>query len=433
MNRRDFLRLGGAGVAGASLMGLYGCGGGAEGGSAAVEWTTWGNPGEVARFREFTENFIRENPELPVNFTPIPNVDEYDARLFTEFLGGTGPDLFYVSDSNVGTWVERGIAREITDMLTGPDSQSPPDALPDGLWGGSQPEEGVYYGIPVDCNPFIFWYNKRVLKEAGIEEEPPELYERGEWTWDAFQDVLDAIRRSGKDGYVQGAPGVETFSWATSNGGRVVDGDRYVMHEDEKSIEAHEFVYDNIQSGNMIYTATLPGNQGPEALFLSNQVGFVVAGRWFLPVFSGTGGLEFDIVPWPTNTGNQVEPVATAAAYMAMSSESANPEEAFRFLTNFVSMEGQIFRLQGGGNAVPSVDGADEVVLEGDLPEHARYFLEGRETGYAYPGVLSSVPGLNQDMIDLMEPVLVNGGDIVEALATTGEEVNLKIRQQLQT
>ena len=430
MNRRDFLRLGGAGLAGAGLLGVYGCGGGAGDSGAAVEWTTWGNPGEVERFAQFTEDFDRRNEDFRVELVPIPNVEEYNSRLLTEFLGGTGPDLFYSFDNNIGTWVDRGIIREITEMLEGPESQSPPDQVPDGLWGGSQPEPGTYYGIPVDCNPFVFWYNRRVLEDAGVTDDPADLFERGEWNWDTFVGMLERVRRAGNDGFVAGDPGSETFSWATSNGGRIIEGNRFVMHEDEKSVEAHQFLLDNIQNGNMTYAATLPGNQGPEALFMANRVGFLPAGRWFLPIFSANEELEFDIVPWPPNTGNKVEPALVAGAYMVMNSDARDPDAAFQFLTSYVSKEGQIFRLEGGGNAVPTMDGADQVVLEGNLPRNAQYYLDAREIGYAYPGLLSSIPGFNQGMIDLLEAVFVSGGDIEAALTTVGNEANLAIREQ---
>lgn len=429
LTRRDFLKVSGAGVAGLGLFGVYGCGGGEQSGSASVRWSTWGNPGEVKRFQEYTDKFNEEH-DVQVNFRPIPNLDEYESKLLTQFNGGTGPDLWYSFDNNVGTWIDRGIAREITEMITGPDSKSSPDQFFDGLWGGTRTGEDTYYGAPVDCNPLVFWYNKKVLRDAGVSEDPVDLFERGEWSWEAFQGMLERVNPSGAEGFVLGAPGFETFSWATSNGGRVLEGDRFVMHEDPKSVEAHEFLYDNLQNGNMIYAATLSGNQGPETLFMSNRVAFVPAGRWYLPVFRENPNLEFDIVPWPANTGNKIEPVAIAEAYMLMASQTENPEAAFEFFTNYISKEGQIFRLQGQGNAVPSVRGADEVVLESDLPEHAQYFLDAREIGYAYPGTLSSVPGVNQTLVETLEPVLINGGDIVAALTRAGERINQMIQEQ---
>ncbi len=40
VSRRDFLRLGGAGLAGATLLGAAGCGGGSEGGGEVVRFYT---------------------------------------------------------------------------------------------------------------------------------------------------------------------------------------------------------------------------------------------------------------------------------------------------------------------------------------------------------------------------------------------------------
>ena len=90
-------------------------------------------------------------------------------------------------------------------------------------------------------------------------------------------------------------------------------------------------------------------------MFMSNQVGFVAAGRWYLPLFKKNQGLEYDVVTWPTNTGNKIEPAGIPTAYMVMNKASKNKEAAYTFFSEYVSKEGQRFRLQGGGNAVPSV------------------------------------------------------------------------------
>jgi len=430
LTRRDFLKLSGAGAAGVGLLGVYGCGGGAS--ANEIEWTTWGNPGELERFVQFTDEFNKEHKDIQAELKPIPNVEEYNSKMLTQLNGGTAPDLFYSFENNIGTWVDKGVISELTDRLKGPKSQSPPDEVISGLWGGAQTEPGTYFGIPVDCNPYTFWFNKKVLQDAGINDNPVDLYERGEWKWDTFQGMLEQLRGSGVNGFVLGQVGLETFSWATSNGGKIVEGDRFVLHEDPKSVEAHVWLYDNIRNKNITYTTTLPSGQGPDALFMSNRVGFVPAGRWYLPIFKQNPNLEFDIVPWPTNTDSKDEPVGIPTAFMVMNKDSEDPDKAFQFLTEFVSREGQIFRLKGGGNAVPSVTGADEVVLEGNptLPEHAQFFLDVRDIGYAYPGILSRVPDLNQDLIDIIEPVFVSGGNIRQALAQAGEQANKKIQEQ---
>jgi multiple sugar transport system substrate-binding protein len=428
-SRADFLRLGGASLAGAGLLGLYGCGGGAGGGE--VEWTVWGNPGELERFREFTDNFNSEHKNVQAKLRPIPNVEEYNSKILTQLNGGTAPDVFYSFDNSIGRFIENGTITELTERLNSSKSKSNPDEFFDSLWGGARTEDGKIYGVPVDCNPYVIWYNKKVLRDAGINDDPVDLFENGDWKWDTFQSMTEQVRQSGKTGYVFGS-GFETYSWVTTNGGQLYDGDRFVQNEDPKSVEAYQFLYDNTQNKNFTYSATLPSGQGPDALFLSNRLAFGNAGRWWLPIFKQNENLEFDVVPWPTNTDNDTEPVGIPAAYMVMNNDTDIPDEAFTFLTEFVSKEGQVFRLQGQGNAVPAVSGADEVVLNSDLPEHSQFFLDSRETGYAYPAVESRVSGLAEDITDMLEPVFVEKGDIEATLDKVAEMANKRIQEQSQ-
>lgn len=48
-------------------------------------------------------------------------------------------------------------------------------------------------------------YNRKTMQEAGLDD-PAELYEKGEWTWDAFQSMLESFvdtdnQRYGIDGW----------------------------------------------------------------------------------------------------------------------------------------------------------------------------------------------------------------------------------------
>ena len=56
--------------------------------------------------------------------------------------------------------------------------------------------------------------------------------------------------------------------------------------------------------------------------------------------------LEFDYIPYPTNTGEQIEPSFIATAYLAVGDHSSNKEEALRFLSYYTSEQGQRDRLK---------------------------------------------------------------------------------------
>ncbi|WP_331436709.1 extracellular solute-binding protein [Gordoniibacillus kamchatkensis] len=145
-------------------------------------------------------------------------------------------------------------------------------------------------------------------------------------------------------------------------------------------------------------------------------------------MFKANASLEFDIAPWPTNTGKKMEPAGIPTAYISMNKATKNKAAAWEFIQAFVSKEGQIFRLQGGGNAVPSTKGADQVVLEGNLPAHAKTFLDARAIGYALTPKEAGVPGLSKVITDSLEALWLKGGTLEDGLKDLGTQANKKIQ-----
>ncbi|MGO4184639.1 sugar ABC transporter substrate-binding protein [Paenibacillus sp. TAF43_2] len=396
-------------------------------GKVKIKWATWGNPGELTRFQDFTNDFNKKHPEIEAELIPIPG--EYDQKILTQLSGGTAPDIFYAGDAFIVKLIENGSIEELTPLMDDARSAVKKEDFFPGLWGAAE-RDGKIYGATVDNNPMVLWYNKKVLKDAGITEMPADLQQQGKWSWDAFKEMTDKIRESGKYGYVLDNSWNSTHSWVTSNGGKVYDDNgKYIGYTDPKAVEAFRFLYDNIKTKNITFAGTLPKGQGGDAMFMSNQVGFVGAGRWYLPLFKKNEGLEYDIVTWPTNTGNKIEPAGIPTAYMVLNKTTKHKEAAYTFLSEFVNKEGQTYRLQGGGNAVPSVSGADEVVLEGNLPEHAQFFLDAREIGYALTPFEAGIPGLSNDINSRFEALWLKNEDLDTAMKEIEELANKKIEE----
>ncbi|NBC72742.1 extracellular solute-binding protein [Paenibacillus sacheonensis] len=396
-----------------------------KGEKVKITWATWGNPGELTRFQEFTKDFNAKHPDIEAELIPIPG--EYDQKILTQLTGGKAPDIFYAGDAFIVKLIENGSIEELTPLMEVSGSTLKKEDYYEGLWGAAQRDSKIY-GIMVDCNPMVLWYNKKVLKDAGVTDMPADLQEKGEWTWDAFKLMTEKIRTTGKYGYVLDNSWNSTHSWVTANGGKVYDeSGAYVGNSDPKAKEAFQFLYDNVKAKNITFSGTLPKGQGGDAMFMSNQVGFVGAGRWYLPLFKKNATLEYDVVTWPTNTGNKIEPAGIPTAYMVLNKASKQKEASYKFLTEFVSKEGQIYRLQGGGNAVPSVKGADDVVLEGNLPEHAKLFLDAREVGYALTPAEAGIPGLSADINSRFEALWLKNEDLNTAMQEIQDLANKKI------
>lgn len=433
LSRRDFLKLGGAGVVGAGVLGLYGCGGGGSSG-AQIDWASWANSGEATRFREYTDQFMQDHPNIQVTYTPTPIYDDYHPKILTQLNGGTAPDAFYAGDIWVAQFIKNGTISPLNKLMTGPDSAAKPEDFAEGLWGPARLEDGTIYGVTVDCNPTVLWYNKTVLDEAGITDDPGDLYEAGEWKWDVLVQMSERIASSGNTNGLMFENGLNWFySWCRQNGGTPFDGETCILNEDAASVEAFQWMTDSVASGVFTYAGNLPTGQTSDAQFNSNRAGFIEAGRWVLPVFKENSSLEYDVVPFPTNTDNDMEPGWVATAYMVLNKKAEAEDAAFTFLTNFTGPEGQSFRLQKSGNAVPSVTegDADELVTQGNDPAGAQYFLDVRDTGIVGYADLS-VPGLPEDIQDFFEERLWLDNaprDVQPALDEITNTINQRIEE----
>jgi multiple sugar transport system substrate-binding protein len=393
-----------------------------------ITWSTWGNPGELGRFQEFTEDFNKRHPDIQAELIPIPN-DGYDQKILTQLSGNTAPDVFYSGDGMISQLIANDTIEMLSPYMEQPDSALGPNDLVEGLYGAAKVENNVW-GLTVDCNPMLLWYNKKVLLEAGITDSPADLYEKGQWNWDTFKAMTEKIQAAGKYGMVLDSWWGPYYSWVTSNGGKVYDeSGNFVLHNDAKGKEAIQFLYDNVKAGNMTFSGSLPKGQGGDAMFMSNQLGFLGAGRWMLPVFSKNDALEYDVVPYPTNTGNKIEAAGIPTAYLVMNKSTKHKEAAWVFMSEFVNKEGQTFRLQGGGNAVPSVLGVDHLVTEGNDPEHSQYFLDAREVGYALWKEEAAVPGLANEVRSKLEEMWLTDLGVEAGLKNVADAATKKIEE----
>ncbi|MBS4222999.1 ABC transporter substrate-binding protein [Lederbergia citrea] len=411
------------------LLVISGCGtSGSNSGSGSGEkkvkltMSAWGNPTELKVYQRALDQYEKENPNVEIKLIPVPG-DNYEQKLMTQLSGGQATDVFYVGDTYMSKLIDTGKLAELNQFLEGSESYVKADEFPDGIWGASKKDDKIY-GITVDSNPFLMYYNKKVLKEAGVEKTPQEYFDEGKWNWDTFAEVTGKLHAAGKKGFVAEKAGVHTLSWVWTNGGQLFDDEgNFILDKNEKAQEAFKYVNEMVEKGNFTYAGSLPKGQGGDAMFMSNQVGFVAAGRWLTPMFSENKSLEFDYIPWPTNTGNKMEPAAIATAFMSVSKDSKNLEEAMKFLSFYTSKEGQKTRLADNGNAIPSINGIDEIVTEAEVPEHSSYLVDTRDIGIV-DDKLMSVPGLEKEIADIMDLMYLGKQDATKTMDKVTKKAN---------
>ncbi|MFI6323536.1 ABC transporter substrate-binding protein [Nonomuraea sp. NPDC050556] len=377
--------------------GVKQAGSSSDGGPVTVRWSTWGSADDVKFYNEFMKDFEKRHPNIKLKLESVPKYADYHPKLLTQLTSKTAPDVFFVGDDNVGKFVSANVLTPLNDKLSGPDSKSKPEDFFEGVYGGAK-KDGQIYGVPNDVNPEVLWFDKKALASAGITENPADLYAAGTWTMAKYMEMNAKLKAAGKAGSIFWNWYGSTYSVITGFGGKVWDGGKFVATTDEKSRKALDTLAKGYQDKTFLSADLLPASAGAETTFLKHKAGFYAGGRWMIDSLKKGGDqANYDIVPFPSEDGQPLSG-AVAASYLAMNKDTKLPKEAFTFLTEFVSKEGQALRLKGGG-AVPSIKGAEALVLDG-YPAHAQTFLDVRDKGFANFPEEVAIPGLTAGIND---------------------------------
>lgn len=388
------------GAAAAVIAGLGACSaGGAKSDSKTVVWSTWGTPEELTRFKEFDADFMKRHPDITVKLEPVASYADYHSKLLAQLTSNTAPDVFYLGDDKIGQFVGAKVLLPLKSLMESSASKTKVDDFFPGLFGVAE-KDGEIYAAPNDSNPDVLWYDKTALAAAGISEDPATLAEKGEWTTAKYLEMNDKLKAAGLTGSMFWNYWATHYSWISAQGGTAYDekGD-FVGDKDPKTVEAVDELGRYFSDGTFVVADTLPEGAGADSVFVGHKAGFFSQGRYTIGTVKSAGEQDsYDIVRWPTPDG-AAAPTGVAVSYLAINGKTKAKDAAFTFWTEFLSAEGQTFRLSGGGNAVPSIKGADDVVLDG-YPAHAQTFLDMRDIGFVNYATEAAVPGLSTDISD---------------------------------
>lgn len=112
-------------------------------------------------------------------------------KLAEAINSGEGIDFFYAGNLDAfPKGAVRGMFQPIDDYIdfSSPLWEGVQEANDSAMWNGNHYMAIVQAtGDKVACV-----YNRKTIEEAGLED-PAKLYEKGEWDWDAFQEMLEAF------------------------------------------------------------------------------------------------------------------------------------------------------------------------------------------------------------------------------------------------
>jgi len=175
INRRDFLKLGGAGLAGAALLGASGCGGGGAGSGKVI----WSMNSPIPTYTELVDKFNKQNKGTSgATFRQMPSdTGQYFDKLRTEFQAGGG-DIDVIGADVIWPiqFAAQGWIQDLSDTFPKSEQQK---FLPGPLQANIY--EGKVYGIPWFTDAGLLYYRSDLLEQAGFSAPPK--------TWDELKEM----------------------------------------------------------------------------------------------------------------------------------------------------------------------------------------------------------------------------------------------------
>ena len=204
INRRDFLRIAGAGAASMVIVACApaapaGAPAAADGGAAApaqgkVTLRVQGDPDNEA---PIAGPFQEQNPDIALEFIAVTGIDheEIASKILSMIAAGQTIDFGYSATEALQLYAGQGLATPLDDFVQRDSAELAEyftDVHPSLIQ--AMMYEGSIYELPFDFNAANIYYNTALYAENGLEHPSPE------WTKDDFLANATAITKKDDSG-----------------------------------------------------------------------------------------------------------------------------------------------------------------------------------------------------------------------------------------
>jgi raffinose/stachyose/melibiose transport system substrate-binding protein len=327
VSRKEFLKLGGAGLAGAALLGTVGCGGGQQGGGQVIRYFTGvleTTALEKAAIEIEVDRFEQQHPKYTVEREAIPTESQRDV-IQTRLQSDEPPDVFgYDTGPGFGgVLAEAGLVRSLEKAY----QQNGWDIYD---WAKQRVTyNGTLYGVPNEVEEIIVYYNKDLVPEVPT-------------TVDELRQIADELKGQGKIPLAFGDqeqwPAGHMFSIAASNilGREGLDNILYGdgRWDTPEVVAAIDVMFrDFVESGYYPEGVNALTYDDTNALFYTGQAAMNPTGTWLVSAIDeSVQDFEVGFFPFPSIDGSSISPPGGVGGGFFVAKNARDPEGAITWL-----------------------------------------------------------------------------------------------------
>lgn len=247
--------------------------------------------GDGPFMRELVTQFNDEHDKIEVSMEVQEWGDFYEtvpAAVGT----GEGPHIGIMHVDQLATNAVRNVVQPLDDVAEILELDEGDFSEP--VWNA-----GLYddqrYGIPLDVHPLGFYYNKRLMEEAGLDpDEPPN-------DRDSYMEALDALRDADiKGSWVsphQFTGGLMYQSLLWQFGGQLYTDDvQEAAWNSSEGVEALEWMVGLVDEG---HSPSDVGQDADHIAFMNDDNAFIWNGIWAIQAYAEDEDLDWGVAPLP--------------------------------------------------------------------------------------------------------------------------------------
>jgi multiple sugar transport system substrate-binding protein len=343
--------------------------------------------GTKARWEKVVADFQAKNPNIKITLQ-VESWENLETVLKTKIQGDQAPDIYN------GGAISGFVA---DDLLAKADEITSPETLANfqDTFNDNEKVGGTQYGLPLLASDRALFYNKTLLKEAGISEVPK--------TWDELLSAAKAIKeKTGNPGY--GMPlgseeaQAEAMLWSLGAGGNF-GNESEITIDTPQNLEAFNEMKTFIDAG---VTQSNPGSTQRTPMmsgFVQGKMGFVYA----LPptvaqIKKENPDLDYGIAQPATKDGSAVT-LGVADRLASFSKDQAKKDAVKKFMDYFFSDDVYVPFIKGESFLPTTKTGAEAMSSDEtlkpflDLLPNAKFYPTTNPAWAATDGALKSLTG----------------------------------------
>lgn len=306
--------------------------------SVSLQWSTWNTGGLLTQDKTFVTLFEKANPSITVEVNNAPS--DYSAKLLSQAASGSLSDVIHIAADYYPALVNAKVLLDVTSYFT--------DVKFD--YGQFVPFGDVFRpggrilgGLEDYSKIYPLFYNAGMFTQAGIPT-PYDLWQKGEWTWDAFRQTAKQLTKSGVWGayaynswetgwspWIYAAGATDWIAPTANYGAKIsIDGPNV-----QKATQFQvDLIYQDQVSAKPGQIATV-GGADP---FTAGKAAMMTNGNWVLADYPNLISTRFKwgIAPVPTPTGKDFLTMFNPGAHGMVTAHTKYPQQAFALSQSFL-------------------------------------------------------------------------------------------------